>query len=93
MKQDTEARIAHLESELLRWQSDYAALAESEKHLQIERDGYMDQAASLRTDLGSCENEREKFRAETNDLKRLLDKERRHRMVLCFPLFPPVCNF
>jgi len=31
MKEDDEAKIAHLESELLRWQSDYAALAESEK--------------------------------------------------------------
>jgi len=82
MKQDAEARIYHLESELLRWKSDYAALAKSEKNLQIERDHRMDQAASLRTELGCCKNEREKFRAEANDLKRLLDKERRHRMVL-----------
>ena len=75
MKEDAEVKIVHLESELLRWQSDYVALAESEKHLQVERDRYMGQAASLRTDFSSCENEREKFRAEINDLKRLLDKE------------------
>jgi hypothetical protein len=40
MKEDAEAKIVRLESELLRWQSDYAALAESEKHLQVERDRY-----------------------------------------------------
>jgi hypothetical protein len=81
MKEDAEVKIVCLESELLCWQSNYVVLAESDKHLWVESDHYMGQAVSLRTDFSSCENECEKFRAEINDLKWLLDKECHQRKV------------
>jgi hypothetical protein len=81
MKQDAEAlqaRVAQLESELAHERSDSAA---TEKNLQKERDYHMNEAERYRTAYYSTANEREKFRAEANDLTRLLDRERRNRLV------------
>ena len=68
MNPDAKAKIAKLESDLLRWKS---AHSETEKNLQKERDYYRSQVAKLRTSRSSFKNECQRLRDEINDLKRL----------------------